>query len=917
MDQQARSTLSGGAFTIDADLIVRSWDSWLERATGIPAAQACGQQLLALAPGMAARGILDRIRAVLAEGIVEVLAPAFHQYVIPCPPLTPTRYFDYMQQRVTITPLHHRGWITGAIITVEDVTARSEHERELSALLASADDNVRLRAVQALVADDKASPAEPLLEVIGDTSWRVRQVAVQGLSRQREAEVIAALVRVIRDNHHDLAALNSALLVLARSVGDPLPLLMRQFDSPDAEVRMYIALSLGQLHDLGAVAALMHALDDPDINVRYHVIEALGNMGATEAVERLVLIAETRDFFLAYPAITALGQIGDPRAMASLIPLLDDGMLNAAAAEALARIGDETIIKPLAALLSAPGTPVATIALALARLHDRYEQRYHEGDYIADLTQRAIDVTGAQALIASLPQSLPEELRALALVLGWLSGVEVEHTLTRLLGQSDARKEVVEALVRHGARVIDLLIEQLDADDQDTRCAAAAALGRIGDGRATSALVSVLDGETNLAIIAAAALAQIGDRRAFEPLLGMLGHAHAGVRQAVIAALNSIGHPDMGERMATLLLDPDPHVRESAVKIAGYFGYPECADALLERCYDADPAVCRAAVEHLPYLDDPRTLPTLIDVIQKGNAQARAAVVRALVYVDSAQAVPLLLNALTDTDPWVRYFAARSLGRHGAPESLDMLGALARDDAANQVRIAAIEALGSIGGARAVAMIAPFIDMADADLSRAALNALGQIGHPNALPLLLPALHSADNERRLYAIRALGERGGPDVSNALQAVAADHDLTVARAAITALARLASPEAIDALVALTVDADRREYCVAALASVGHTKAAHVARGLAHSDADVRCAAVDALARMKHPLTSERLSAALDDTAATVRLAAVMALSRLGSHHAERKFILLAQADTDATVRQAAQMALQRQPYSIPT
>src|SRR5262249_20092920 len=153
-----------------------------------------------------------------------------------------------------------------------------------------------------------------------------------------------------------------------------------------------------------------------------------------------------------------------------------------------------------------------------------------------------------------------ENLWALARVLGWMEGEEIERALTRLLAHATARKEVVEALVRHGARVTELLIEQLDSDDVEARQAAMIVLGRIGDARAVPALVRVLREDDELAIVAAAALAKIGDRRAFEALLGLIGHPQPAVRQAAVAAINSIGHPDMQERAVTLLGDPDPRV---------------------------------------------------------------------------------------------------------------------------------------------------------------------------------------------------------------------------------------------------------------------------------------------------------------------------------------------------------------------
>ncbi|HEX8335988.1 MAG TPA: PAS domain-containing protein, partial [Pyrinomonadaceae bacterium] len=124
------------------------WDAALERLTGIPADAARGRPLVELIPRLEERRLLGRFRRVIAEGVVEVLAPAFHQYLIPCPPAAPSEHFERMQQRVTIAPLREEGRISGALVTVEDVTARVERERALSEQIAHASEDVRLSAAR-------------------------------------------------------------------------------------------------------------------------------------------------------------------------------------------------------------------------------------------------------------------------------------------------------------------------------------------------------------------------------------------------------------------------------------------------------------------------------------------------------------------------------------------------------------------------------------------------------------------------------------------------------------------------------------------------------------------------------------------------------------------------------------------------
>ncbi len=91
-------------------------------------------------PDLERRGLHQRFQRVLSEGVVEVLAPAFHHHLIPCAPRIASRHFTTMQQWVTIAPLREDERIVGTIVTIEDVTARLERERDLAEQLASPDE---------------------------------------------------------------------------------------------------------------------------------------------------------------------------------------------------------------------------------------------------------------------------------------------------------------------------------------------------------------------------------------------------------------------------------------------------------------------------------------------------------------------------------------------------------------------------------------------------------------------------------------------------------------------------------------------------------------------------------------------------------------------------------------------------------
>lgn len=684
-----------GVFTTDADLIIQVWDATLARLTGISEASASGQSLTALLPDLEHRGLLKRFQRSLSDGVVEVLAPAFHHYLVRCAPLNPAKHFEQMQQRVTIAPLRDDDSIAGLIVTVEDVTDRLENERELATRLSAADEVTRLSAAETLSGDESLD-ATPLLASLSDDSWRVRRAAIKGVSQRAAPEAITALLNSVVENHQNPSLLNSALQVLASSDVDTLSPLLELLNGSDSDLRMQAALALGEQRDARAVRALITALQDDDTNVRYHAIEALGKLKAADAVDALADIAESKDFFLSFVALDALAKIGDTRVAPRIVSFLDDDLLREPAVTLLGQLGDDAVVAPLTAILNTPTAPTNLIAAALANLHDRYDKQYGEGAYIADLTNREISPTGVQNLLDALETPAKEDLRSIALVLGWLRRSGVNRALTRFMGRVDLRDEIIEALVRHGSSTSDLLIAQLTAEDLEVRRSAVVALGRIGDANATSALINTLS-EESLAIEAANALAQIGDPQAVDGLLSLIGNNDASIRQAAVSALNTLIPSSLSKRIIPLLHDPDPNVRESAVKIAGYFGYPEAAGVLLELAQDADERVRGVAIEHLPYVEDERSLGVLVQALKEETPNVRAAAARALGHMDNGEAVRQLIEALADDDVWVRYFSARALGRRGSTDGIDALESLIKNEKFNHVRIAALDSLGQIG----------------------------------------------------------------------------------------------------------------------------------------------------------------------------------------------------------------------------
>ena len=304
------------------------------------------------------------------------------------------------------------------------------------------------------------------------------------------------------------------------------------------------------------------------------------------------------------------------------------------------------------------------------------------------------------------------------------------------------------------ARDVKALAKALaDQKDAQVRCAAADALGSIGDPRGVEPLVAAMrDPAEPVRQVAAAALVQIGDERCIEGLTALLGDKDATTHGAAVGALQKIGLPA---------------VRGLVVALG------------------CEAAVSTVALEALKGLGLPALAPMMAALKDAGETAGHAAIWVLASF--GAPAVEPLLAALEDENGNVRMTAAGSLGGIGDARAVEpLIAALGNGDVT--VCAEAATALGSIGDARAVE---PLIGVLDAVYYLIPMNAawsLGQIGDARAAEPLLTKLDRATGGRYVY-VDALGMLGDERAVEPLRAALLDQDKNVRESAAEALLKL--------------------------------------------------------------------------------------------------------------------------------
>ena len=332
------------------------------------------------------------------------------------------------------------------------------------------------------------------------------------------------------------------------------------------------------------------------------------------------------------------------------------------------------------------------------------------------------------------------------------------------------------------------LIFAVKDEDTGVRCAAARALGRFKDRRATEPLIQVLrDVVPQVRSAAAEALGKLGDPQAVNWLVAVLQDNDPRVRAGASRSLEklgwrpgsdsqrvlqilavgnrhqiaSLGAEAVGPLLEMLETGP-PNKQLEAVKTLGDINEPPVVRALLGALKKSSPAVRIAALEALEQFADPSTYAEVQRLLGDSNANVRSAAVEAAARCGGAEAGPSLLRVVKDSSWEVRQAAAKALGLLGGPGAVEALCGLARDPD-RDVREKAIVALGQICDARAIYLLVLSLLDTESSVRNAAANSLQNVdrhwkeaeGVRQALPEIKAALKHRDYWIRNCAAKLL------------------------------------------------------------------------------------------------------------------------------------------------------------------
>jgi HEAT repeat protein len=538
-----------------------------------------------------------------------------------------------------------------------------------------------------------------------------------------------------------------------------------------------------------------------------------------------------------------IGMLGDPSwtvrraVVAGLSALGDDAVGPLCAWLRDVRSSEAAIAAAVDALSGSLGASVATEVFRLAK----HKNPQVAADAAQILGRRRI--LTAVPILAELVQHENDNVSVAAIeALGAIGGTAAVEALIRVV---ESRRffrtfPAIQVLSRtNDPRSVPPLAALLA--DETYRLEVVRALGRTGLASAIGPITSLLPNPSDSIVrLVALSLAELIERASW-----------AGTEDQVIAALRTAIAPWLA-RIASALRGADPSERTAIANLLGRAGDASVMPAITAMLEDAATAPAATdALEHLGRSSDD----ALIAALTADDPTRRAAI---LPLLRTKQAIPAVRALLRDDDVEVRARASEALARLGDTASVPLF----------------FEALGD-GNVR---------------VAHAAVSAILTLGSSETEALTLTAIRSGKPAVRRHAIRIAGAFGFASAFEPLRDAIDDSDRRVAELAIAGLGAVDDPRVEDVLAKLATSGDdalRSAVMRAAAQRGGATAARLLTKGPSDSSAWVRYYAAQGLGKLgahEVPSAPELLIQRLRDPAPQVRIAALEALSRLGSPEA---------------------------------
>jgi len=510
---------------------------------------------------------------------------------------------------------------------------------------------------------------ESLITAIQSDNHRLREGAVKALGKITDARVRPALRDALNDPEKSIRLAAIGALAIHGDTGDD-EVLAPLLDDDDADIRCAAAGALFGRQDPRLIAPLERMLDSNDARERYFATSVLGEMDDPAVAPLMLKAIGDKDGDVRTAVGYSTGAWIDATGM--LEAYMSGRTL---VSRRIERVDPEVAVPLLARQLQTKGDFWPEQAISMLRMYPGPEaaRTLMEALTITSTRSEAAEILADWQISEAVPIAVREMTRLLRTddpdrlddfaELSALAGGQAFDLLAARLAQPVCHYErlsLIEALGATGdPRAVEPLLGELHNENFSIRESAILALSRLGDRRATPALIESLR-DQNVRRCAIEALGRLRDPRAVEPLLAMLPDVYYTWQKSIIAALAAIGDRRAIEPLREMLRPlPCPEtsrgVTTEVVKALVLLEDRDVANRLLPLLaaylYDNSGGkelliFHRTLIEALGNLREERALDLLITELQYGYGEAA----QALGQIGGSHAAEALLAVLPMVD---------------------------------------------------------------------------------------------------------------------------------------------------------------------------------------------------------------------------------------------------------------------------
>ncbi|GEM_PF-6842648 len=573
------------------------------------------------------------------------------------------------------------------------------------------DENEKIEFLESIAELHDPEALEVFKEAMGDSRWRIRKTAIEGLLRYYDLSAVIELLLQLVHEEENANLRNSAIEGLVRLGSKATYKIIEALPRENDEIKKFYVDILGEIGDESVAPYLIRLLDTEDENLLSAVIEVLGKIGNAETIKILIDILEkrkdninivfcvlsaSRDILSRYPKIQLEYR--------NFLPYIDEPLLRKAFLELAGYISDPKIILPIVENLNIPQKGIREAAFRAI-----YKFYIHNPQYRKELLDAIRKNEIKKDLVyKALNSSNIETKSGAALVLAARRDTSAIPQILRSIEEN--REFFLEIMEFYGEEVVGIIHDICFDFDDDTKSFMCKIISKMGNQKSEDLLLDLIQGGSEKLVASVAeALARVGTEKSIEPLVRYLTKGeNVETVEAVINALKRLvrDYPSVASQViekyldsctgktckknmlwligdtestqywkyvTMLLKDNDPEIRKWALRTLRQLKVKDSLFQVQPLCFDEDEKVRIEAIKALAAIGGREVLDYFKILKEDPNFWIRLETLKALEEILGDEVVEYLVDKMDDPIGAVVVVALEILDRHWSEKYKNLL----------------------------------------------------------------------------------------------------------------------------------------------------------------------------------------------------------------------------------------------------